>query len=249
MSAPLGRVAIVGGGPGAADLVTVRGRALLEQADVVLIDHLAPQEVRGWLRPDAAVVDVGKYPHGTGPTRSQDAINALLVEHALAGRNVVRLKGGDPFVLGRGGEEAIACRAAGVPCEIVPGVTSAVAVPALAGIPVTHRGLAQQVTIVSGHVPPGDPSSDVDWALLGAGPGTVVVLMGITHLAAIRDALVAGGRPPSTPAAVLCHGCTAEASTLVTTLASLAEDAVAAGVGTPGIIVVGDVVSVRELLV
>ena len=239
-----GHVAIVGGGPGAPDLITLRGWELLKQADVVLVDHLAPRDLLAGLRDDVEVIDVGKYPHGSGPTVAQDRIEALLVNRARAGLRVVRLKGGDPFLLGRGAEEALACAAADVPFEVVPGVTSAVAVPALAGIPVTHRGLSQEVTIVAGHVAPGDPASMVDWRHLGAGSGTIVVLMGVTHLAAIAAELLAGGRPAQTPAAVLTSGCTPQAGMLVTSLGRLGDDAAAARVAPPAVVVVGRVVDV-----
>jgi uroporphyrin-III C-methyltransferase len=179
---------------------------------------------------------------------SQERINELMVSRALAGRRVVRLKGGDPFVFGRGGEEAVACAAAGVPCEVVPGVSSAVAVPASAGIPVTHRGVSQQFTVVSGHVAPGDPST-VDWAGLARGGGTIVVLMGVTHLPVIASALVRGGRPPATPVAVVTAGTTPDEVVLTSTLAEVGADAAAAGVRPPAVVVVGEVVRLRDVLV
>jgi uroporphyrin-III C-methyltransferase len=204
--AATGSVAIVGAGPGDPELITRRGWRVLQQADVVLVDHLVPAALLAELPPQVEIVDVGKRPHA--PSVSQERINELMVSRALAGRRVVRLKGGDPFVFGRGGEEAVACAAAGVPCEVVPGVSSAVAVPASAGIPVTHRGVSQQFTVVSGHVAPGDPASTVDWAGLARGGGTIVVLMGVTHLPLIASALVRGGRSPATPVAVVTAGTT-----------------------------------------
>ena len=241
-----GHVAIVGAGPGDPDLITLKGWELLKQADVVLVDHLAPQELLARLRPDVEVVHVGKYPHRRSTTQAE--IDALLVERALAGLRVVRLKGGDPFVFGRGGEEALACLAAGVPFEVVPGVTSAVAVPGSAGIPVTHRGVTQDVTVVSGHVAPSDPASTVDWGRLGAGNGTVVVLMGVTHLAEIAAALVAGGRAAATPAAVVERGTLPGERTVVGSLATIAADVAEAGLKPPAVLVVGEVVALRAAL-
>jgi uroporphyrin-III C-methyltransferase/precorrin-2 dehydrogenase/sirohydrochlorin ferrochelatase len=158
---PTGSVVLVGGGPGDPELITVRGQQAVAQADVVVADHLAPQSLLASLPPSVLVIDASKLPRGR--SMAQEEINALLVEHALAGRRVARLKGGDPFVFGRGMEEVEACLAAGVPVEVVPGVTSAIGVPALAGIPVTHRGLTHEFVVVSGHVPPGHPASLVDW--------------------------------------------------------------------------------------
>ncbi|MGF7235696.1 MAG: uroporphyrinogen-III C-methyltransferase, partial [Frankia sp.] len=196
-----GTVWLVGAGPGDPGLITVRGRELLTQADVVVTDRLAAPALLALAPAEALIIAAGKSPGRD--TLSQDAVNALLVEHASAGRTVVRLKGGDPFLLGRGGEEAEACATAGVTCVVVPGVTSAFAAPAYAGIPVTHRGLAQDVAVVSGHLAPDDPASTVHWAALGASSATVVVLMGVGRLAAIAAALTAGGRPRSTPAALV----------------------------------------------
>ncbi|MFC4020027.1 uroporphyrinogen-III C-methyltransferase [Micromonospora sp. GCM10011542] len=192
-----GSVAVVGGGPGPDDLITVRGKALLDAADVVVVDRLAPQGLLAGLRPDVLVVDAAKVPRG--PSMAQDAINAALVTHARAGRRVVRLKGGDPYLFGRGHEEVRACAAAGVPVTVVPGVSSAFAAPALAGVPVTHRGVAHDVTVVSGHLPPGDPDSLVDWAALGRARGTLVLLMAVDTIAVIAAALVEHGRAPETP--------------------------------------------------
>ncbi len=241
-----GHVAIVGGGPGAPDLITVRGWDLLSRADIVLTDHLGPLELLERLPPGVEVIDVGKHPHETGPTTRQEQINGLLVEHARAGRRVVRLKGGDPFVFGRGGEEALACAEAGIAAEVVPGVSSAIAVPALAGIPVTHRGISQEVTIVSGHVPPGDPNSTVDWERLGAGKGTVVVLMGVYHMVAIATALRDGGRSGSTPMAVLGSGSTPDATMWVGTLDLVLL--MPPAVDGPAVLVVGAVVELASLL-
>jgi uroporphyrin-III C-methyltransferase/precorrin-2 dehydrogenase/sirohydrochlorin ferrochelatase len=234
-----GSVALVGGGPGDPGLITTRGRQLLAEADVVLVDRLAPRALVDDLDPEVVVVDVGKTA-GHHPL-PQEEINRLLVEHAEAGRRVVRLKGGDPFVLGRGGEEAIACLAAGVPVEVVPGVTSAVAVPAAAGIPVTHRGLARQVTIASGH-------EGLDWTSLGSLEGTLVLLMAVSALAEATTSLVAAGKPADTPAAIVESGCTAQQRTTVGTLDTIAALARERRVQAPAVLVVGDVVGLHDVL-
>jgi uroporphyrin-III C-methyltransferase/precorrin-2 dehydrogenase/sirohydrochlorin ferrochelatase len=234
-----GSVALVGGGPGDPGLITTRGRRLLAEADVVVVDRLAPRGLLDELDEDVLVIDAGKTA-GHHPL-PQEEINRLLVEHAQAGRRVVRLKGGDPFVLGRGGEEAIACLAAGVPVEVVPGVTSAIAVPAAAGIPVTHRGLARQVTIASGH-------EGLDWASLGAVEGTLVLLMAVSALAEATGALVAAGKPSTTPAAIVESGCTPQQRTTVGTLDTIAALAKERQVQAPAVLVVGDVVSLHDVL-
>jgi uroporphyrin-III C-methyltransferase/precorrin-2 dehydrogenase/sirohydrochlorin ferrochelatase len=233
-----GRVTLVGGGPGEVDLLTLRGRRRLAEADVVVVDRLAPTSVLAELDPDVVVVDVGKTPdHHPVP---QEEINRILVEHALAGRHVVRLKGGDPYVLGRGGEEVLACRAAGVDVEVVPGVTSAFAVPAAAGVPVTHRGLSRSVTVVSGH-------EDVDAAALAALDGTLVFLMGVTMLPRIAAGLLAAGKAATTPVAVVENGWRAGQRTTRGTLADIAVRAAEAGVRNPAVIVVGAVAGVEGL--
>jgi uroporphyrin-III C-methyltransferase/precorrin-2 dehydrogenase/sirohydrochlorin ferrochelatase len=234
-----GHVALVGGGPGDPGLITTRGRQLLAQAEVVVVDRLAPRALLDELDDDVAVVDVGKTP-GNHPV-PQHEISRLLVEHAQAGRRVVRLKGGDPFVLGRGGEEALACLALGIDVEVVPGVTSAVAVPAAAGIPVTHRGVAKQFTVVSGH-------EGLDWVSLAAVDGTLVLLMGVTELATTASALVAHGKDPSTPAAIVERGFAPDQRTTVGTLATIAALAEAREVRAPAVIVVGDVVNLQAAL-
>ncbi|HEV8278550.1 MAG TPA: uroporphyrinogen-III C-methyltransferase [Streptosporangiaceae bacterium] len=245
-AARTGRVALVGGGPGDPGLLTVRGRRLLAEADVVIADRLAPRDVLAGLDPDVEVIDAGKAPHTQH--LSQERINALLVERALAGQRVVRLKGGDPFVFGRGGEEALACARAGIPFEVVPGVTSAVAVPACAGIPVTHRGITQDFAVVSAHLDPSHPGATVDWEALAAGPGTLVLLMAVARLPEVARELVKRGRDASTPAAVICDGTTERQQVLVSTLGQVAEDAAANGVRPPAVVVVGDVVRLREAL-
>ncbi|MCF6737739.1 uroporphyrinogen-III C-methyltransferase, partial [Blastococcus sp. KM273129] len=201
-----GSVVLVGGGPGDPGLITVRGRQALATADVVVADHLAPQALLAALPPEVQVIDAAKLPRGRA--MAQETINDLLLTHARVGRRVVRLKGGDPYVFGRGYEELQACTAAGIPVEVVPGITSAVAVPALAGIPVTHRGLTHEFVVVSGHLPPGHPDSLVDWASLGRLRGTLVVLMGVDTAPAIATALVQHGRDPRTPVAVVTDGST-----------------------------------------
>ena len=237
--ATTGNVALVGGGPGDPGLISVRGRRLLAEADVVLVDRLAPRALLGELDPSVLVVDVGKTA-GHHPL-PQEEINRLLVEHARAGRRVVRLKGGDPFVLGRGGEEALACVTAGVPVEVVPGVTSAVAVPAAAGIPVTHRGRAKQVTIVSGH-------EGLDWASLATLDGTLVLLMGVSGLEVAAAELAAHGKPSSTPVAIVESGFSASQRTTVGTLGTIAALARTRGVQPPAVVVVGAVVDLHAVL-
>jgi uroporphyrin-III C-methyltransferase/precorrin-2 dehydrogenase/sirohydrochlorin ferrochelatase len=230
-----GRVVLVGGGPGDPGLLTVRGRAALAEADVVVADRLAPLPVLDEMAADVLVVDAAKVPGGR--SMPQEEIDRLLVEHASAGRVVVRLKGGDPFVFGRGMEEVEACVAAGVPVEVVPGVTSAIAVPGAAGIPVTHRGVVQAFTVVSGHVPPGDPASTVDWRALAGVGGTLVVLMGVRTIRAIAAELLAGGLPGTTPVAGLQDG----RDPVRGTLDGLAAGRDLADVGSPAVFVVGAV--------
>ncbi|MCA5892575.1 uroporphyrinogen-III C-methyltransferase [Isoptericola sp. NEAU-Y5] len=227
-----GRVALVGGGPGSAGLLTTRGRRLLATADVVVVDRLAPRSLLARLGSDVEVIDVGKSA-GHHPV-PQERISELLVEHALAGRDVVRLKGGDPYVFGRGGEELEACRAHGIEVEVVPGVTSAVSVPAAAGIPVTHRGVAHGFSVLTGHDGIGEVPGGTDH--------TVVLLMGVTRLADTARALVAAGRPTTTPVAVVEDGFGPRQRTTVGTLADIAARAAAVGVRAPAVTVVGDVV-------
>jgi uroporphyrin-III C-methyltransferase / precorrin-2 dehydrogenase / sirohydrochlorin ferrochelatase len=242
----VGLVSLVGGGPGDPGLVTVRGRRALAEADVVVVDKLAPRQLLDELDDDVLVVDAGKAPHAHNLT--QDEINATIVEHALAGRRVVRLKGGDPYVFGRGGEEALACVAAGVPFEVVPGVTSAIAVPALAGIPITHRGVTQDLAVVSAHLDPSHPGATVNWDALANGPGTLVLLMAVAHLERVAAELVKRGRPAATPVALISDGTTPRQRVLVTTLADVAERAAADGVRPPAVVVVGEVVRLRDVL-
>jgi uroporphyrinogen III methyltransferase/synthase len=228
-------VYLVGAGPGDPGLLTRRGEELMRAADVVVYDRLAPAALLALARPDAELVDVGKAPGRAALT--QDEINALLVARARDGNAVVRLKGGDPFVFGRGGEEAEACRASGVDFEVVPGVTSAIAAPAYAGIPVTHRGVSTHFTVVTGHEDPTKDGSDTDWDALARSGGTLVILMGAGRVAEIIKALIAGGRDPETPAAAVQWGTRPEQRTVRATLATIAD----AGVEAPSAIVVGDV--------
>ncbi|MFN8194644.1 MAG: uroporphyrinogen-III C-methyltransferase [Nocardioidaceae bacterium] len=235
----VGHVALVGGGPGDAGLITTRGRALLAQADVVVVDRLAPRSLLAELDPDVEVIEAGKAPGKH--TMVQEDINRVLVEKAGAGHRVVRLKGGDPYVLGRGSEEAAACRAAGIEVEVVPGVTSALAVPAAAGIPVTARGVTSRFTVVSGHDGP------LDFANLAAADGTLVFLMGVGRLGEVAAELVTHGRPADQPVAVVERGTTPEQRVTVGTLATIAALAAEREVVNPAVIVVGDVVDLADL--
>ncbi|KUL24198.1 uroporphyrinogen-III C-methyltransferase [Actinoplanes awajinensis] len=235
-------VALVGAGPGDPELITVKGRRLLAAADVVVADRLVPGMLLGELRPEVELIDAAKIPYG--PSAAQEEINRILVDRALQGKFVVRLKGGDNFVFGRGGEEALACAAAGVPVIVAPGVTSSIAAPALAGIPVTHRGVAHEFTVVSGHIPPEHQDSLVDWAALARLRGTLVVLMGLKNLPKIAERLIAEGRSASTPVAVIQEGSTAHQRSLRSTLAEVAADVAAAGIRPPAVVVIGDVVAV-----
>jgi uroporphyrin-III C-methyltransferase/precorrin-2 dehydrogenase/sirohydrochlorin ferrochelatase len=242
----LGSVALVGGGPGDPGLMTVLGRRLLAEADVVVADRLGPRDVLAELDPDVEVIEAGKAPGAHRLT--QDQINELIVARALAGDRVVRLKGGDPFVFGRGGEEALACVRAGVPVQVVPGVTSAIAVPAAAGIPVTHRGITQDFAVVSAHLDPSQPGASLDWDALANGPGTLVLLMAVAHLERITAELIKRGRDAATPVAVIQDGTTEHQQVLVSCLGQVAAQAAEHGVRSPAVVVVGDVVRLREQL-
>lgn len=233
------QVALVGGGPGAPDLITVRGQRMLRAADVVVADRLAPTGLLHDLDDDVVVIDAAKLPRGR--SMSQDDINSLLIEHARAGSFVVRLKGGDPFVLGRGFEELQACTDAGLVVEVVPGISSALAGPLLAGIPVTHRGLAQEFTVVSAHLPPGAAGSQVAWSVIARLRGTVVVLMGLANAGAVATAMVAGGRAPSTPVAVVVDASHPSAQVLRGVLSDLGALAETVPRQAPGLLVIGDV--------
>lgn len=242
-AASAGVVHLVGGGPGDEELLTVRGRRLLAQADVVVVDRLAPRSVLSSLSSDVEVIDCGKTPGHHQLT--QDQINEVLVDRARQGLTVVRLKGGDPFVLGRGGEEALYCHAAGVPVTVVPGVTSVVSVPAAAGIPVTHRGVSTSFALVSAH---DGVSAVVEAAAAHPTSTTLVLLMGVRLLRSSATALVAAGRPASTPVAIVERGWSATQRTTVGTLADIADLAEERGVESPAVVVVGDVVALRDQL-
>ncbi|SHK08317.1 uroporphyrin-III C-methyltransferase / precorrin-2 dehydrogenase / sirohydrochlorin ferrochelatase [Pseudonocardia thermophila] len=236
---PPAGVALVGGGPGDRDLITVRGRRLLALADVVVTDRLAPRDLLDELGPDVEVIDASKIPYGRA--MAQQRINELLIEHAQAGRFVVRLKGGDPFVYGRGYEEVIACTEAGVPVTVVPGVTSAFAAPAAAGIPVSHRSVAHEIVVVSGHAAPGDPRSLVDWVALGRMRGTIVLLMAVERIAVFAAELMRHGRPPETPVAIVQDATTRIQRTVRGTLADIGERAREEEVRPPAVVVIGPV--------
>jgi uroporphyrinogen III methyltransferase/synthase len=241
-----GIVYLVGAGPGDPGLLTVRALELIAAADVILHDRLIPASALDGARPDAERVYVGK--EGGGAQMPQKEINRLLLDHARAGRRVVRLKGGDPFVFGRGGEEALVLRAAGIPVEVVPGVTAGVAAPAYAGIPVTHRELASGVAFITGHEDPAKPESAIDWEGLARFPGTLVFYMGVRALPRIAERLVAAGRPADQPVAVIERGTLPGQRTVRATLADVAERAAAAGVRAPAITLVGDVAALGEQL-
>jgi uroporphyrin-III C-methyltransferase/precorrin-2 dehydrogenase/sirohydrochlorin ferrochelatase len=234
-----GGVALIGGGPGDPELITVRGRRLLAQADVVLADRLAPPELLAELPPHVEVIDAAKIPYGRA--MAQDAINEVMIERARSGSFVVRLKGGDPFVFARGYEEVLACADAGIPVTVVPGVTSAIAVPAMAGVPVTHRAINHEFVVVSGHIAPDDPESLVNWNALAAMSGTIVLLMAVERIEMFVDVLLNGGRPADTPVLVVQDGTTAAQHALRATLVDTPEKIRAEGIRPPAIIVIGAV--------
>jgi len=237
-------VTLVGGGPGDPDLVSVAGRKALMEADVVVADRLAPRELLSQLPADVELVDVAKLPRGR--SAQQEEINRVIVDRALAGKSVVRFKGGDNFVFGRGYEEVIACREAGVPVTVIPGLTSPVAVPGIAGIPVTHRGVTHEFTVISGHLPPGHPESLTNWSAVAALSGTLVLMMAVENAPAIAATLIAGGKPDSTPVAVVCDGTMPTERTVLATLGTLAARLAEEAVRPPAIIVVGEVVRVAH---
>jgi uroporphyrin-III C-methyltransferase / precorrin-2 dehydrogenase / sirohydrochlorin ferrochelatase len=237
-----GSVAIVGGGPGDPGLITVRGRELLAEADVVVTDRLAPRSLLDELAADVEIVDAAKIPYGRA--MAQEHINAALIAHAQEGKFVVRLKGGDPFVFGRGAEEVLACLGAGIPVTVVPGVTSATGVPTAVGLPVTHRGVSQDFHVVSVHVAPGDERSTVDWRALATSTGTLVLLMAVERIGAIADTLIGYGRNPGTPVSVIADGTLPTQRTINSTLEKVAGLVIEKAIRPPAIVVVGNVVSV-----
>ncbi|MFE3291531.1 uroporphyrinogen-III C-methyltransferase [Rhodococcus sp. NPDC059234] len=230
-------VALVGGGPGDPDLITVRGRRLLSRADIVVADHLAPQELLAELAPHVEVIDASKLPYGRA--MAQQAINETLIEGAKAGKFVVRLKGGDPYVFGRGYEEVEACAAAGVPVTVVPGITSAISVPSAAGIPVTHRGVTHEFVVVSGHVAPDHPDSLTDWSALARLRGTLVLLMAVERIDKFAATLMDGGRPGDTPVTAIQEGTTRSQRVLRADLATIAARVREENIRPPAIIVIG----------
>ncbi len=238
-----GKGYLVGAGPGAAELITVRGLRLIQRADVIIYDRLAAPELLDEARPDAELIYVGKEPGHHAVKQGQ--INALLVEHVAAGKQVVRLKGGDPFIFGRGGEEALALRAAGLTFEIVPGISSAIAAPAYAGIPVTQRGVATSFTVVTGHSC--DESSGTDWATLARMP-TLVVLMGVANIEQIATHLLAAGRSAETPVAAVQWGTTTDQQVVRATLATVAFALRVAKLSSPAVIVIGEVAALHDEL-
>ncbi|MDQ3856682.1 MAG: uroporphyrinogen-III C-methyltransferase [Chloroflexota bacterium] len=242
-----GFVSLVGAGPGDPELLTLKGLRRLEEADAVVHDRLVPRELLGYCRTGAELYDVGKAPGLPSPTQLE--INALLVRLGLDGQRVVRLKGGDPFVFGRGGEEALALAEAGVPFEIVPGVSSALAAPAAAGIPVTHRGVAGAVTIATGHERAGAPDGGThDWEALARTRGTLVFLMAVEHLETIVESLLEHGRAPDEPAALVRQGTTEEQTLLTGPLKEIHTLALASGLTPPAVLVVGPTVGLAGAL-
>ena len=244
--ATTGRVVLVGGGPGDPGLLTLAGKEAIERADVIVTDRLAPLAALQWARPDAEIIDVAKVPGGR--STSQEEINRLLVEHAKSGKNVVRFKGGDSFVFGRGGEELIACLDAGIAAHVIPGVTSAIAAPAAVNIPVTHRGVNQGFTVISGHLPPADPESTLDYAALARSGTSLVLLMAVRTLPAIAVALIEGGMDPETPAAIIADGALPSQNVVRATVSTIAEAAREAAIKAPAVTVIGGVAAIDGLL-
>jgi uroporphyrinogen-III C-methyltransferase len=234
-----GRVVLVGAGPGDPDLITVAGLKALRDADVIVTDRLVPEILLEEAGEDAEIIPVGKTPRGE--FTPQERINAILVEQALAGRTVVRFKGGDPFVFGRGYEEWLACVAAGIPVSYVPGISSSIAGGGLAGIPITHRGITQGYTVVSGHVPPGDERCDIDWDHLAGSGLTLVIMMGVLYLPQITERLVGAGLDPHTPAAVVENAGVAQMRLVRSTAGEIAEVAKAEGIRPPAVTIIGEV--------
>jgi uroporphyrin-III C-methyltransferase len=234
-----GSAILVGGGPGDPGLLTVAGLEAIKEADVIVCDRLAPLSALQYARPEAVIIEVAKIPRGA--STSQERINEILVEHASAGKTVVRLKGGDPFVFGRGGEEWQACAAAGIPVKVIPGVTSATAAPALAGVPLTHRELTQGFTVISGHAPPGDPGSTLNWQALATANTTLVIMMGVATLPAIADELIKHGLAADTPAMTVADAAMPSQQSVRGTLADIAALTTEADIKPPAITVIGAV--------
>ena len=239
-----GKVYLVGSGPGSEDLLTQRGREVIDAAEVVLFDQLPGEEILATLPAGAEKIDCGKY--GGKHTLEQGEIEALMVDRAGKGKIVVRLKGGDPFMFGRGGEELETLRAAGITVEMVPGISSALAVPASVGIPLTHRRYASQVTILTGNEDPTKPGPALDWQLLAQIRGTIVILMGVANLGKIAYALIQNGKAGTTPVAIIERGMRKDRRVTAGTLAEIAGAATKAGVKPPAVIVIGDVVNLYD---
>ncbi|MFY9800774.1 MAG: uroporphyrinogen-III C-methyltransferase [Methanoregula sp.] len=235
-----GKVYLVGSGPGGEGLLTQRARIVIDAADVVLFDQLPGEEILASLPVNAEKIDCGKY--GGKHTLEQDEIEALIIDRAKKGMKVVRLKGGDPFLFGRGGEELETVRSAGIPVEMVPGVSSALAVPASVGIPLTHRKYASQVTILTGNEDPTKAEPALDWKLLAKSRGTIVILMGVANLGKIADVLIRNGKADSTLVAVIERGLREDRRVTTGSLATIADDARKKGIKPPAVIVIGDVV-------
>ncbi|MBZ0282171.1 MAG: uroporphyrinogen-III C-methyltransferase [Anaerolineae bacterium] len=241
-----GKVILVGAGPGDPGLITVKGLDALRKADVVVYDRLVAPQLLDEIRSDAERIDAGKLPQKH--RLDQAEINALLIDRAGQGKLVVRLKGGDPFVFGRGGEEGLACHAAGIPFEIIPGVTSAIAVPAYAGVPVTHRQIASAFTVFTGHEDPSKPESSIDYDALAAAArlGTLVLLMGVSHLSEIASRLIAAGVNADTPALCIEWGTTEQQRVVEGTLGTLAQQIAQSGLQPPALTVIGETVRLRS---
>lgn len=238
------KVYLVGSGPGGLGLLTMRAEKIINTADVVLYDQLPGEEILSALPKNAEKIDCGKY--GGRHTLEQQEIEALIIDRAQKGKRVVRLKGGDPFLFGRGGEELETVRAAGIDIELVPGITSALAVPASVGIPVTHRKYASQVTLLTGHEDPTKPAPALDWKLLAQSRGTIVILMGVANLGKIASALMENGKSEVTPIAIIERGLRKDRRVTTGTLKTIGNIAVQAGVKPPAVIVIGDVVSLYD---
>ncbi len=236
-----GKVYLVGSGPGGEALLTLRAREVIDSADVILYDQLPGEEILAGLPERAEKIDCGKF--GSDHTLEQEEIEALMVAKAREGKQVVRLKGGDPFLFGRGGEELEVLRAHGIPVELVPGITSAIAVPGAVGIPLTHRKFASQVTVITGHEDPTKPEPALDWQLLAKQRGTIVILMGVKNLPQIAASLIGNGRDPGTPVAIIENGLRENQRVTTGTLRDIGRVAREQGVKPPAVIVIGGVVS------
>jgi len=242
-----GKVYLVGAGPGDPGLITVRGKYLLERAQVVVYDYLASPKLLKHVPKDAELIYAGKK-GGAKHTHSQEEINAMLVNWAQTGKTVVRLKGGDPFIFGRGGEEVEVLSQEGVDFEVVPGVTSATAAATYAGIPITHREYTASVSFITGHEDPTKPGSNIDWAKLATGAGTLVIYMGIKNLPVIVENLLTHGRAPKTPVAVVRWASTPKQRSVVGTLETITDIVRESGIKPPALIIVGDVVKLRKTI-